>query len=231
MLAGICYFLIGAASYLLAATLLGFGGAKLFRGELRVSRRIGWMILFIASGACLFQFAAMVSARLARAFNIEGPGGLVGDFFGRHIFRSAMGRGSVIVLGGIYLTSLILMTGLRPIHLVRQTVLALRRGFVALRLWLFRRKMRKADLKEQLEISQQQIAKQQRAIEKKLRKKGAPVLEPALPFSDPRGICQSPGTESGRHHRAAGGNTRRARNLRSRNSNAAAAKPRRRRLP
>ena len=124
ILAGICYFLIGAASYLLAATLLGFGGAKLFHGELKVSRRVGWMILFIASGACLLHLQPWFLHDWRRAFKIEGPGGWVGYFFGRHIFRYAMGRGSVIVLAGIYLTSLILMTGLRPIHLVRQSVLA-----------------------------------------------------------------------------------------------------------
>ena len=86
-----------------------------------------------------------------------------------------MGKGSVIVLGGVYLASLILMTGLRPIHLVRQSVLGVRKGIVAGRLWLLHRKMRRTDLKGQLEISQQQIVKQQRAIEKKLRKKGAPA--------------------------------------------------------
>ena len=101
-----------------------------------------------------------------------------------------MGKGSVVVLAGIYLTSLILMTGLRPIHLVRQSVLATRRGFVALRLWLLRRRMRRADLKEQLEISQEQIAKQQRAIEKKLRKKGVP--EPAEPFATPEEFANRP---------------------------------------
>jgi len=180
--AGICYFLIGAASYLLAATLLGFGGAKLFHGELKVSRRLGWIILFIASGACLLHLQPWFLHDWRRVFKIQGAGGWVGYFFGRHIFRYAMGKGSVIVLGGIYLTSLILMTGLRPVHLVRQSVLAMRRGFVALRLWLLRRRMRKADLKGQLEISQQQIAKQQRAIEKRLRKKGAPVSEPSTPL-------------------------------------------------
>ena len=192
ILAGICYFLIGAASYLLAATLLGFGGAKLFHGELKVSRRVGWMILFIASGACLLHLQPWFLHDWRRAFKIEGPGGWVGYFFGRHIFRYAMGRGSVIVLAGIYLTSLILMTGLRPIHLVRQTVLAVRRGFVALRLWFLRRKMRKADLKEQLEISQQQITKQQRALEKKLRKKGATVPEPTTPLATPEEFANRP---------------------------------------
>ncbi|HEY5036876.1 MAG TPA: DNA translocase FtsK, partial [Chthoniobacterales bacterium] len=50
----------------------------------------------------------------------------------------------------------------------------------AFRLWLLHRRMRRSNLKEQLEISQQQINKQQRALEKKLRKKGAPVPEPEV---------------------------------------------------
>ena len=188
--AGICYFLIGAASYLLAATLIGFGGAKLFHGDLKVSRRIGWILLFVASGACLLHLQPWFLHDWRRVFKIQGPGGWIGYFFGRHIFRYAMGKGSVVVLAGIYLTSLILMTGLRPIYLVRQGVLATRRGFVALRLWLLRRRMRRADLKEQLEISQEQIAKQQRAIEKKLRKKGVP--DPAGAFATPEEFANRP---------------------------------------
>jgi S-DNA-T family DNA segregation ATPase FtsK/SpoIIIE len=189
--AGLCYFLFGAASYLLAATLLGFGGAKLFHSELKVSRRLGWIVLFIASGACLLHLQPWFLRDWRHDFRIQGPGGWVGYFFGRHIFRSAMGKGSVIVLAGIYLTSLILMTGLRPIHVVRQSVLALRRGVVAFRLWLLRRRMRKAGLKEQLEISQQELAKQQRALERKLRRKGAPVPEPAA-FATPEEFANRP---------------------------------------
>ena len=63
------------------------------------------------------------------AFNIRGPGGWVGYFFGKTLLLTSMGRvGSIILLSGIYATSLILMTGLRPIHLVRQTVAATRRA-------------------------------------------------------------------------------------------------------
>ncbi len=171
--AGICYFLIGAASYLLATVLLGFGAAKLFHPQLKVSRRIGWIILFLISGACLLSLQHWFLRDWPRLFDGQHAGGWIGDQIGRDKFRLALGRGSVIVLAGVYLTSLILMTGLRPIHLVRQSVLGLRKGFVGLRLWLLRRRMRRADLKEQLEISQQQIAKQQRALEKKLRRKGA----------------------------------------------------------
>ncbi len=190
--AGICYFLVGAASYLLAAILLGFGGAKLFHGELKVSRRIGWIVLFIASGACLIQLQHWFLQDWKHDFKHQWPGGWVGYFFGRHIFRQFLGKGSVIVLAGLYLTSLILMTGLRPVHLVRQSVLATRRGMVAVRLWFLRRRMRRADLKGQLEISQQQITKQQRAIEKKLRKKGAPAPDPGAPFETPEEFANRP---------------------------------------
>ena len=190
--AGICYFLLGAGSYLLASVLLGFGAAKLFYPDLKVSRRLGWIVLFLFSGACLLGLQHWFLHDWPRLFNGQSAGGWVGDRFGRRFFRLALGRGSHLVLGGAYLASLILMTGLRPIHLVRQTVLGIRKGFIAFRLWLLRRKMRKADLKQQLEISQQQIAKQQRALERKLRKKGAAVPEPAASLVMPEEFANRP---------------------------------------
>ena len=51
--------------------------------------------------------------------------------------------------------------------------------------------MRKAELKGQLEISQEEIAKQQRAIEKKLRKKGAAVPAPGG-FATPEEFANRP---------------------------------------
>ena len=77
------------------------------------------------------------------------------------------------------------MTGLRPIYLVRQSVLATRRGFVALRLWLLRRRMRKADLKEQLEISQRK-SPNSNARSRKSCARNAALPEPALSHSRPR---------------------------------------------
>ena len=49
------YMMLGAASYLLAVVLLGFGGAKLFYSKLRIAPRLGWIVLFVLSGACLLQ--------------------------------------------------------------------------------------------------------------------------------------------------------------------------------
>src|SRR5437763_892756 len=88
--------------------------------------------------------------------------------------------GSMILLAGIYLSALILMTGLRPIHLVRETVGGIRNGAARFRDWRLRREMRHADIKEQLAISERELAKQRRSLEKQLKKKGAAVPERIL---------------------------------------------------
>jgi S-DNA-T family DNA segregation ATPase FtsK/SpoIIIE len=193
ILAGFCYLIIGAASYLLAAVLLGFGAAKLLHSVLRVTRRIPWIVLFIASGACLLQLQTHYLRGWRYAFNIEGPGGLVGHFFGKTVLLSSMGRvGSLILLAGIYVASLILMTGLRPIHLVRETVTLTRRLAGKLHDWRLHRQLRNSDLKGQLEISQKELTKQRRSIEKQLKKKGAPVAEPSAAFIAPEEFADRP---------------------------------------
>jgi len=175
--ASIFYLLIGAASYFLAAVLLGFGAAKLFYPRLRVLTRLAWIVLFLLSGACLLQLQTRYFFEWKK-LNIQGPGGSIGYFFGKKILLGAMGDvGSMILLAGIYISALILMTGLRPIHLVRETVWGIRNGVVCFREWRLRREMRRADIKGQLAISERELAKQRRLIEKQLKKKGAPVPE------------------------------------------------------
>src|SRR6266487_2600719 len=186
IIAGICYQLIGGAAYLLAAILLGFGAAKLFHPRLRATRRITWIILFIASGACLLHLQPYHLRGWHSAFNIQGPGGWIGYCFvdGHHgLLRNVLGQvGSVILLVGIYLATLILMTGLRPIHLVRETVAATRRTNARLHEWRLRRRFQKSNLKEKIEISEKQLAKQRRLLEKRLKRKDASVPEPAGAF-------------------------------------------------
>jgi S-DNA-T family DNA segregation ATPase FtsK/SpoIIIE len=178
--ASVFYLLIGAASYFLAAVLLGFGAAKLFYPRLRVIARLPWIILFIVSGACLLQLQTRYFFDWKK-LNIQGPGGSIGYVFGKKLLLTAMGDvGSMILLAGIYLSALILMTGLRPIHLVRETVGGIRNGAARFRDWRLRREMRHADIKEQLAISERELAKQRRSLEKQLKKKGAPVPERML---------------------------------------------------
>jgi S-DNA-T family DNA segregation ATPase FtsK/SpoIIIE len=191
--ASVFYFLIGAASYLLAAVLLWFGAAKLFHSTLRVARRLPWIILFLASGACLLQLQTQHLQGWKRAFNIQGPGGWVGFVFGKTLLLNSMGKvGSLVLLIGIYVAAFILMTGLRPIHVIRQTVAGVRTAFSKLHDWRLHRQLRKSDLKGQLEISQKELAKQSRVLEKRLKKKGAPVSEPTAAFISPEELANRP---------------------------------------
>src|SRR5438093_3027270 len=145
--------------------------------------RIPWIVLFIISGACLDQLWDISHLLgLKVPVDIQGPGGLIGYRLAdehRGLLRAGLGPvGSLLLVLGIYVTTLILVTGLRPIHLVREIVRATRRVATRLHEWQLQRKLRKLDLKEKLEISERQLAKQRRALEKQLRKKGMPVTEP-----------------------------------------------------
>ena len=185
--AGICYQLIGVfASLLLAAVLLGFGAAKLFYPRLRITLRIPWIVLFLMSGACLDQ-AWGISHLLGRQVpvDIQGPGGLIGYRLSdehRGLLPAALGPvGSVLLVVAIYLTTLILVTGLRPIHLVREMVNLTRRSVAKMAEWRVRRRIRKSDLTEQLKTEKQRRALE--ALQKQLKKKGVPVPEPATMIS------------------------------------------------
>jgi S-DNA-T family DNA segregation ATPase FtsK/SpoIIIE len=196
IIAGICYQFIGAAAYLLAAILLGFGAAKLFYPRLRVVPRFAWIGLFIISGACLLHVQPYHLRGWHAAFNIQGPGGWIGYAFAdehRGLLRNALGPlGTLLLLVGIYVTTLILVTGLRPIHLVRETVAAMRRMSVKLQEWRLRDRLRRSDLKGKLEISEEQLAKQRRLIEKQLRKKGMPAADVVGPMISPEELANRP---------------------------------------
>ncbi len=118
--------------------LLGFGAAKLFYPRFRVALRIPWIVLFLVSGACLDE-AWGISYLLGRKVpvDIRGPGGLVGyGLSNEHhgLLTAALGPvGSVLLIVGVYLTTLILVTGLRPIHLVREMVNLTRRSVAKMR--------------------------------------------------------------------------------------------------
>ena len=198
VVAGICYQTIGVfASLLLAAVLLGFGVAKLFHPQLRAVPRIPWIVLFIVSGACLDQvwdISHLLGLKVP--VDIQGPGGLIGYRLAdehRGLLRAALGPvGSLILLVGIYATTLILVTGLRPIHLIRETVGATRRLGATLREWQLRRRLRKADLKGKLEIRERQLAKERRMYEKALKRKGMPVPEPVGATISPEELANRP---------------------------------------
>ena len=196
IVADICYQLIGVfASLLLAAVLLGFGTAKLFYPRLSVTIRIPWIVLFLVSGACLDQ-AWRISELLGRKVpvDIQGPGGLIGYRLSdehRGLLPAALGPvGSVLLIVGVYVTTLILVTGLRPIHFVREMVNLTRRSVAKLHEWRVRQRIRKSDLTEQLKTEKQRRALQ--ALQKQLKKRGVPVPEPMGAIMSPEELAKRP---------------------------------------
>jgi S-DNA-T family DNA segregation ATPase FtsK/SpoIIIE len=184
VVAGLHFFFFGAASFLIAALLLGFGGAKLIIPDLRVARRLGWMILFVLSGACLAQLQPWFLHHLRGDFNAHGPGGyfgalLVGKPSDEGLFRRLLGAaGSAIFLFVIYLCTLIRMTGLHPVTQLRRALEASRALLARWQEQLAARRLANATAQERLEMDRTRLVKEQRRIEKQLRRRGVAVAPP-----------------------------------------------------
>ncbi len=178
---GLHFFLFGAASFLVAALLLGFGAVKLFVPNVRVRRRLPWAALFVVCGACLAQLQPWFIHWNAD-FNAHGSGGLFGQWLvgtARHegLLRALLGpAGTAILLTIAYLCTLILMTGLHPIE---QLARGIRWSRVAYADWKERYeadKLAHATDQERLEMDRVRLVKEQRRLEKQLRKQGASPL-------------------------------------------------------
>ncbi len=184
VVAGLCYFFFGAASYLLAVVLIGFGGAKFLNGQASFLRALPWIGVFVVSGACLVQIQPWFLEGWGPLFNVDGAGGLVGEWLGRHFLARLLGPlGAGILLSAIYLASLILLTGLHPVKFLKAVMAAVPRGWKA---WRQHRMDRIAA--RQAEAAEKAIAEAPRSS-RTLRRtaKADPVSDeaPALPEDPP----------------------------------------------
>ena len=182
---GILYCLFGAAAFLIAAILFGFGTLKLIKPDALLMRRLPWAFLFVLSGACLLQLPHGLFQDWPAVMKVPGPGGQIGLWLGKGFFQPAFNQiGSLILLSGLYVSSLILMTGVHPVlvmhKFLRQIPLLLERY----RRW----QMARADERERLELERRRIETEARKLERQLKRKGvkplalpeATELEPAL---------------------------------------------------
>jgi len=178
------YAFLGAASYLVAALLLGYGGMKLLNPDQRLTARAWWAVAFVASGACIAQrFPGLLDMD---RLNIAGAGGWVGKWIGDLFLRNFIGgAGSMIVLLALYISSLILITGLHPIATARH--LAALPGQ-----WIEKRRaaqLARADEQQRLVLEGERLERERKKLEKSISKKSnasseraaepaaAPVLE------------------------------------------------------
>jgi S-DNA-T family DNA segregation ATPase FtsK/SpoIIIE len=111
--------LFGAAAYLVAVGTIWLGVAVAwFKSRLGTRTILGFGILMLASAA-LFNVLGIFKENHLGSW----PGGALGEGLGNYLFKSLLGTvGSAIVLFGIYLASLMLLTGWHPVSFVRSAV-------------------------------------------------------------------------------------------------------------
>jgi DNA segregation ATPase FtsK/SpoIIIE, S-DNA-T family len=173
IVAGFLYLVFGAAAYLVTIIFLGCGGAKLFLPGFRLAKRVPWAFLFVISGAAVAHLQPWFLGSWKSEFNILGPGGWIGYWIGGFLLQNALGRiGSLIALSIVYLVSLIWLTGIRPIHLVKSAVVGSRNLFEGILHANRRRRLEAADEAGRLEANKRRIEKEIRRQEKELKKRG-----------------------------------------------------------
>src|ERR1700736_4993150 len=172
VIAGFLYMTLGGASYLISAVFLGFGGGKLFPPGFRILRRLPWAVVFVMSGAAVAHLQPWFLQNWRHDFNIMGPGGWVGYRLG-DILLDMLGQiGSIISLSVIYLISLIWLSGIRTVSLVKHSIQATRDFVRRMFEESERRRMQASNERERLEANQKKIEREIRRHEKELKKKG-----------------------------------------------------------
>jgi S-DNA-T family DNA segregation ATPase FtsK/SpoIIIE len=180
IVAGFLYMTLGAASYLVATIFLGFGGAKLFLPNFHIAKRLPWALLFLISGASVIHLQPWFMHNWKHEFNILGPGGWTGYWFGGFLLNALGQIGSMISLSVVYVVSLIWLTGIRPIHLVKQSIQGAKEFFQKIIADNERRKLETADERGRLEANQKKLEREIRKQERELKKKGALPDEPEV---------------------------------------------------
>lgn len=109
-----------------AAWFIPLGLAWLGVRRLTLEGQFGWRTwagfsVFLVSAACLAGVLGWWDNWAARNVIPGKAGGIIGFYLGRGIFFNLLNYGSVIVLGFVYLASLVLFLGLHPISFFKET--------------------------------------------------------------------------------------------------------------
>jgi len=177
LLAGHVLLLFGAAGYLLAVGLIGYGLAKWFVPEYSLKDKVGWGALMVLLAACLFAIQPWVLQSWPDDISPNGPGGWLGFYVGRKAILKPFGTVSVALLVVVYLLSLIFAVSTHPIRDMRQ----IWASFLA---WLEARRaarLQRMDDEHRVEEERKALEKKAQKLEKKLRKKDPDaVIEPVV---------------------------------------------------
>lgn len=123
--AGLMYFLFGAASYFGAVALIGLGIAKFAHRDFHLGIRLGWAFVFVLSWSTLLDLQRLLFMDWKNRFGIEGPGGWFGHRLDLVLGRNILGGvGSFLIFAALALVSLILATGFHPIAALKRLAVA-----------------------------------------------------------------------------------------------------------
>lgn len=181
LLAGYMLFSFGAAAYLLAAIMIGYGLAKWFIRGYSLRDKAGWGLLMVLLGSCLFQIQPWVLQDWDHWMRIEGPGGWFGMWIGERALKSLLGPASAGLLAIIYVVSLVFAVSTHPIRDVRM-------GWKSFLAWLEARqvaRLQRLDEERRVEEQRRVLQKKAEKLEKKLKRRGGADLPPPPEKSAP----------------------------------------------
>jgi S-DNA-T family DNA segregation ATPase FtsK/SpoIIIE len=168
IMACLSYLLFGAASFLLAAALIGYGATAMLGRTMGFALRPLWTAGFVVSGACLLHVLGWSLIDRGR-LHLASEGGLVGQYVGGKVFSTIFGPAAVLVLLLIYVVCIILMTGLRPVAVARRLA-ALPRQWMDT--W-HERRLERATEEQRAAIEQRKAERERKRLEKELARRGA----------------------------------------------------------
>ncbi|MFA7002870.1 MAG: DNA translocase FtsK [Verrucomicrobiia bacterium] len=164
----------GNSVWLLFALALGFGIAFLFAGEQMGWRQAYWTALMLLSGCGLVDRLQIASdSTLAQCGH--GAGGFLGQFIAGTLLGPVAPAGPYIILPTVWLISVVMLTGFRPIHTGALLLMKLQEA------WAVKREQSVAasrpDLRGELVRKQRDVERQMRELEKN-GKRGVATEEP-----------------------------------------------------
>ncbi|MCX6899771.1 MAG: DNA translocase FtsK [Verrucomicrobia bacterium] len=175
----------GNSVWLLFALALGFGIAFLFAGELMGWRQAYWTALMLLSGCGLADKLQIASdSTLAQCGH--GAGGFVGHFIAGTLLAPVAPAGPYIILPTVWLISVVMLTGFRPIHTGALLLMKLQEA------WAVKREqataMSRPDLRGELVRKQREVERQMRELEKNGKRASAEEPQPVEQVLPPQNI-------------------------------------------
>ena len=185
LLAGHVLYLFGAAGYLLAVGLIGYGLAKWFVPRYSLKDKAGWGALMVLLASCLFAIQPWVLQSWQKDIGIEGPGGWIGLYAGKKAIMAPFGTAGAVLLVLVYLISMIFAISAHPIVDLRYAW----KSFLAWREARRVSRLQRLDDERRVEEERKSLEKKAQRLEKKLKKQDPEAVivpqAPVLPAAEP----------------------------------------------